>query len=262
MESVLINETGGLGPVELALIESGGTVTPASRLVAQAIGTHRHLFDGTGIDWGVGTGLLAILLARIDSVDSVVALEKDPDAAINARHNVRQAGMADKVDVLDADSFAAVSTRGRQVLQQLRSSTDFLLANPPASVGDDGLGWRRSVLTGATEYLRPGAPILIQISAQYGAARIRQLATESGHTYLGLLESSDWSPFELDRDDLWQGLDDYTAEEQRGGHPYEFGTDGSVSAVEAMDRYRQTGEFPLTRWQVHHFAAGTAAGRP
>ena len=253
MESVPISDTGGLGPVELTVIESGGTITPASRLVARALGTHRELLSGTGIDWGAGTGLLAILLSRIDRVDRVVALEKDPKAAANAIRNVEHAGASRTIDVYEADSFAAVTDQGRQALEERRGTFDFLVANPPASDGDDGLGWRRSVLRGAAEHLRPGAPILLQVSAQYSRERIEHLAAEAGHTYVGLLESSDWSPFELDRDDLWRCLTDYVAEEQRGGLRYAFGKDGRQSAVEALHQYRRTGEFPLTQWQVHHF---------
>lgn len=256
MESVIVTETGGLGPIEVSLADSGGTVTPASRLCAEAIGRHRRLLSGTGIDWGAGTGLLAIALARVPRVERVVAIEHDPVAVANAVRNAIANSVHDKVFVVEADLYIPTDDGGRQLLAELEGETDFLVANPPPSVGDDGLGWRRAVLIGAVPFLRPGANALVQISAQYGEERIRRLAGDTGFEYRGLLETTEWTPFVLDRQDLWDAINDFAAEEQQGGLPYEFRdarTLDSVTAVEALAVYRTTGRQPLTRWQLHHF---------
>lgn len=257
MESVVVTETGGLGPIEVALAEGGGPVTPASRLCVQTIGLHRHLLRGEGIDWGSGTGLLAIALARVPTVSTVIAIEHDPIAVENALRNAASSGVSEKVDVVQADLFDAVSQRDRHILAAAEGRLEFLVANPPASIGDDGLSWRRAVLTGATRYLRPGSNVLLQISVQYGLPRIMQMASDAtGYEYRGVLEASGWVPFDLDRTDLWAAISDYANEETRGGFAYEFGNPRGgdpLTASEALDRYDQTGDHPLTQWQVHHF---------
>lgn len=256
MESVIVTETGGLGPIEVSLADGGGTVTPASRLCVRAMGRNQGLVSGTGIDWGAGTGLLAIALARIPQVDRVVAIEHDSTAVANAVRNAIANRVHNKVFVVEADLYTPTDEGGRQLLEELDGETDFLVANPPASEGDDGLGWRRAVLIGAARFLRPGANALIQVSAQYGAERVRQLARETGFEYRGLLETTEWSTFSLDREDLWQALTDYVAEEHQGGLPYEFRDArslGTITAADALKRYRTTGHPPLTRWQMHHF---------
>ena len=65
--------TGGL--CELRICHPAGTfaLTPASRISLQAIGEHQTLLAGRGIDWGTGTGCLAIAAAKIARVESVVA---------------------------------------------------------------------------------------------------------------------------------------------------------------------------------------------
>lgn len=256
MQSVIVPETGGLGPIEVSLAESGGTVTPASRLSVRAIGRHQGLLAGTGIDWGAGTGLLAIALARIPHIDRVVAIEHDPTAVANAVRNAIANHVQNKVFVVEADLYVPADESGRDLLAELEGTTDFLVANPPASEGDDGLGWRRAVLIGAGRYLRPGSNALIQISAQYGGERVRRLALETGFDHRGLLETTEWTPFVLERDDLWKAITDFVAEEHQGGLPYEFRdarTLETITAGEALDTYRTTGRPPLTRWQMHHF---------
>lgn len=256
MESVIVAEPGGLGPIEVMLGDGGGTVTPASRLCVRAIGRHQDLVAGTGIDWGAGTGLLAIALARLPQVERVVAIEHDPVAVGNAVRNAIANRVHNKVFVLEADLYVPADDTGRDLLGELEGETDFLVANPPASEGDDGLGWRRAVLIGAARFLRRGANALIQISAQYGLERVRRLAGETGFAYQGLLESTEWTNFSLDREDLWQAITDYVAEEHQGGLPYEFRdarTLDTISAGAALQMYRTTGRPPLTQWQMHHF---------
>lgn len=256
MQSVIVTETGGLGAIEVSLADGGGSVTPASRLCARALGSHQDLVAGTGLDWGAGTGLLAIALARIPHVERIVAIEHDPMAVANAVRNAIANHVHEKVFVVEADLYTPAEASGRELLAELEGETDFLVANPPASEGDDGLGWRRAVMIGATRYLRPGANALMQISAQYGTERIRRLATETGYQYRGLLDSTEWVTFSLDRKDLWQAITDYVAEEHQGGSPYAFRhgrTMEVITAATALDLYRTTGHQPLTQWQMHHF---------
>ena len=55
-------------------------------------------------DIGTGTGVLAAVLARRD-VESVVATDQDPRALACALENIARLGLADRVQVVDADLF-------------------------------------------------------------------------------------------------------------------------------------------------------------
>lgn len=255
-DSVTVADTGGLGSITVKVSSRGGPVTPASRVMARAIGLHSRLLRGSGLDWGTGTALLAITAARIPDVTSVIALERDPTAVALARANVAANRVDDKVTVVQANLFTATDEPGRSLLEARSGESQFLIANPPASSGDDGLSWRRRVLAGATAYLKPGSHAIVQISAQYGSIRIGDLAEQSGYLYGGVLETSPWVPFSLDREDLRAAIDDYAEEESRGGVVYEFrhpSRPASMSARAALAHYLSTGQDPLTRWQAHHF---------
>ena len=76
-EVVTIEDTGGLGPIEIQASPGRQAITPASRIAVAAIGTNASLFAGRGLDWGSGHGLLAIAAARIPAVSHVVGLELD-----------------------------------------------------------------------------------------------------------------------------------------------------------------------------------------
>lgn len=68
-------------------------------------------------DIGTGTGVLAAVLAK-RGIERVVATDLDPRALACARENVRQLGLSDRIDVVQADLFP----EGRAAL---------VLCNPP-----------------------------------------------------------------------------------------------------------------------------------
>jgi len=254
--SVTIEGTGGLGRIVMASGE-GRPLTPGSLLTVEAIGANRDLLRGSGIDWGSGSGCLAIAVARIDAVDAVVGIELEVSDVEIANWNAQQNGVASRVSFVQADLFAPFSDEDSSVLTRLVGATDFIVTNPPASQGDDGLGWRRRVLQGARRYLVPGAPALVQISYQYGLRRIEQLATDAGYDYEGILASTDWVPFDQRRLDLSAQLVQYAREEARGGLPYTFRGSPTemthMSAEDALARYRSSKESPQSKWQVHMY---------
>jgi 16S rRNA G966 N2-methylase RsmD len=242
----------GLRPIRVQLAEGGGPVTPASRVAARAVAEQAENLSGVGLDWGAGTGLLAIVAALNPRVTSIVAVEYDESAVEVARRNVRAHGLESKIRTLGADLFEPHDPCDSEVLDGIRERVDFMVANPPASPGGDGLEWRRRLLAGATRFLRDGAPSLIQISALYGRERIESLADDTpGYRYCGLVASSDWQPFDLRRADLRAALELYGTVEAAGGLPYEFRTDNGtqVGATEVLE----TGAAVFTRWQVHRF---------
>lgn len=258
--SLLTTEmTGGLA--ELRLNHPPGTfaLTPASRIALTAVGQNRQLLHGRGLDWGSGVGGLAILAAKVTAVSQVVGLEIMAANVTVAEQNARANGVADKVRFLLADGYAPLAEDDGRFLQTFLGQTNFILANPPASEGDDGFSFRRQVLAGGHRFLAEGGVVFLNISSQYGRARIAGLLTDApGYAYGGVLASSDWVPFDQQRPDLRQNLLDYVNTEEAGGLRYEFlrpsaGGEAYCDAREAQAWFEQTGQSPLSRWQVHLF---------
>lgn len=232
--------------------------TPASRIALEAIAAHAGRFRGRGLDWGSGSGLLAIAAARLPGVEEVLGLELDPRGVAAAEENARANGVASKVRFVEADSYDPVHGEGRRALAGFRNSTDFMIANPPSSspLGDDGFGMRRVVIRGAVGYLRPGGLLLLSVSAQYGERRVAGLLREApGFRHDGVAASTDLVPFDMGRADLRRDVRTYAREEERGGLTYAFRDPRSpetpMTAVEAWKRFQATGESPLSRWQSH-----------
>jgi len=263
---------GALAPVRIRQPPGTYALTPASRISLTAIAQHRELFRGIGIDWGCGTGCLAILAAKIPAVEAVVGLDNSELDVRTAVENAAANGVAGKTAFLCADSYHPRTHEGRTTLAVLRGRVDFVVANPPASPGDDGFSFRRQVLAGAPEFLKDRAVVLLQISIQYNVRRIEFMVQQTpGFTHEGCLAATPWVPFDQARSDLRQHLVDYAAEERSGGQEYTFGDPRNggqtlIDARAALDLFRRTGVSPLSRWQVHLFRyecpAAPLAGRP
>lgn len=256
----------GLGPVVFQHPPGTFVPTPSSHIAIRTLCEHQDLLRGRGIDWGSGVGCLAIVAARIAAVEEVVGLEISGPDVRTARDNAARNGVAEKTDFIWADSYAPRLAEDRRRLESLAGRAQFVLANPPASEGDDGFTFRRSVLRGAKHHLAPGGVVLLNISYQYGARRIGRLEEEAeGFRYEGVLSSTDWVPFDLDRDEWLHCLEAYAAEERRGGEPYAFldpeqpeGEPG-MTAEAALAGFQRTGLSPLTKWQTHLFRRGEGA---
>ncbi len=258
--TILTEQTiGNLGPVRLHHPPGTFGLTPASLIGLHAVHRRPDLLRGTGIDWGSGMGCLAIVAAKLDEVRRMVGLEVSADDVRIARENAELNGVADKVEFYQADSYTPAGPQGEQVLSRLRGQVDFILANPPASENDDGFAFRRAVLAGAREFLKDQGTVFLNISHQYGWERIRRLSSDiAGFAHRGVLASTDWVPFDLEREDLLHCLELYAEEESNGGLAYTFrgerevGHD-SLSARMALERYRRTGQSPESKWQTHLF---------
>lgn len=249
--------TGGLGEMRISCPPGAFALTPASLMALQTVGRQRHLLAGAGLDWGCGTGCLALAAARITAVIRTIGLDISPANIAAARQNAQANGLAHKTRFFHADSYTPYAPDEQHEMATLAGRINFILANPPASEGDDGFGYRRVVLRGAGDVLAKDGIVLLSVSCQYGRPRIERLCQEAaGFRYEGLLASSDWVPFDLDRPDLRECLADYVAEEQRGGLPYAFGATDRLetqTAQAALSHFQATGQSPLTRWQVHLF---------
>ncbi len=246
---------GPLGRIDI--VPTGGklSVTPASALMVRAVGSSVAMLAGSGIDWGTGSGCIAIAAARIPAVESIVGIDVLPADVAAATANARRNRVSAVASFIQADVFAPGDESGAAVLEELKEATGFLTANPPASPDGDGLGWRRKVLAGARRFLVEGGPALVQISYQYGMARIEGLVDDvPGYRYCGIAATTGWVPFDLGRSDLARQLVQYAAEETRGGQPYVFRhpeQELEMTAAAALEHHRATGSSPLSKWQAH-----------
>jgi SAM-dependent methyltransferase len=249
--------TGGLGEMQISCPPGAFFLTPASLMALQTVGRQRHLLAGIGLDWGCGTGCLGLAAARITAVTHIIGLDISPINIAAARHNAQANNLAHKTRFFHADSYTPYAPTDQRELATLAGRVNFILANPPASQGDDGFAYRRVVLRGAGDFLAAAGLVFLSVSCQYGRPRIEGLCQEAaGFRYEGVLASSEWVPFDLARPDLRECLADYVAEERRGGLPYAFGADNGAetqTAQEALTHFQTTGQSPLTRWQVHLF---------
>jgi methylase of polypeptide subunit release factors len=249
----------GLGEMEIKHPRGTFSVTPAGLISLRAIGTHRQLLSGVGIDWGAGVGILAIAAARIEAVNNVYGLEIVPANVDAARENARRNGVAGKTKFLLADSFLPAQEQDIAALRALQGNVRFVLANPPSSTGDDGFEFRRRILRESRAYLTDGGVVFLSISRQYGRQRIAEL-THGLDEFIhgGVLATTDCVPFDLNRPDLLDCLQAYVQEEKRGGWAYEFtlpggGDEDSMTAQAAMGYYERSGQSPLSKWQTHLF---------
>jgi hypothetical protein len=249
----------GLGEVRIAHPAGTFAITPASLISLEGIVNNQHLLAGVGLDWGSGAGCLAIAAARIPAVQRVIGLELSAANIAIARQNAAANGVDRKTTFVVSDSYSPISATDRHELEALAGRIDFLVANPPASDGDDGFGWRRRVLAGARKYLTASGRVFLSVSSQYGTRRVMGLLDDApGFQYGGVLASTEWVPFDLARSDLLECLRLYAQEEQRGGWSYAF-HDATASgshtrtAVSALERFDQFGESPLMKWQTHLF---------
>jgi 16S rRNA G966 N2-methylase RsmD len=249
---------GGLG--EIRILHPPGTfaLTPASCIATQAIRKYPHLIFRNGIDWGSGTGCLAITAAKIQKVKRVIGLEIATLNVEVARQNAILNGVEDKVEFFLSDSYTPVAEADRKRLEILWGQTNFILANPPSSEGDNGFEYRRLVIMGARQYLVTGGVVFLSISHQYGQQRVERLSQQiPGFSYGGVLASTDWVPFDLERPDLLHCLELYVEEERRGGLKYVFVNpevpNVYMDAQAALAYFRRMGLSPLTKWQTHLF---------
>jgi methylase of polypeptide subunit release factors len=256
------DELGGLGAIEIAHPPGTFAITPASRIAVDAIVRHQDRLAGTGVDWGSGTGCMAIVAARIPAVQFVIGLEIVAANCEVARRNAERNVVDHKIRFLTSDSWQPYDSAERAWFDAHAGRIDFVLANPPSSspVGD-GFRFRRVVLRGARRFLRPGGVVFLNVSEQYGQQRLLRLLRDApGFRYDGLLATTDFVPFDMRRADLVVDVETYAAAEARGDPLYTFRDPADrervIDARAALAHYRSTGESPLSRWQMHAFVYG------
>jgi release factor glutamine methyltransferase len=132
------------------------------------------------LDWGTGSGCLALAIAQAVPSAEVHALDVSPDALRIARANAIAYRLADRVRFHPGDGFAALDSEFRNP----QSAFDLIVTNPPyipaAEVetldpevrlhdprlalvgGDDGLECYRRLAAEALGWLKPGGWLLAE----------------------------------------------------------------------------------------------------
>jgi len=161
------------------------------------------------LDLCTGSGCLAILAALAFPNADVDAVDLSKDALEVAAKNVADYGLADRVELIESDLFAALDDR----------TYDVILSNPPyvnaesvaalppeyqaepalaLGSGEDGLDATRQILAAAKAHLNPGGLLVVEIGhnrdaleATYPALPFTWLDTESGDQFVFMLRRED-----------------------------------------------------------------------
>jgi release factor glutamine methyltransferase len=137
--------------------------------------TTRHSSLATALDFGTGTGCIAIALAAKCPNTKITALDVSADALALAKQNALQNQVAERIEFLCGDGFAALAGN---------TQFDLLISNPPyiASAeietldpevkdfdprgaldgGADGLDFYRRLAAEAKPFLKPDGKIMLE----------------------------------------------------------------------------------------------------
>lgn len=168
---------------------------PSDQSVPAMFARYGHLIKGRRVlDMGTGTGVLALLAARLGA-RAVVATDSNPKAVANARLNVERFTLEHTIEVRGpADLFRSV--RGE--------TFDVILFNAPWILGepqtlydtanyDPGYRVIDGFIQAAPEHLSPGGAILLQysnVSQRKGGGSMTHLEAVMAANGLGVVASS------------------------------------------------------------------------
>ena len=150
--------------------------------------------SSVAFDIGTGTGVLAAVLAR-RGIERVVATDLDPRALACARENLRQLGLAERIDVVQADLFP----EGRAAL--IVCNPPWIPARPSGPVEngvyDPESRMLRGFLAALPKHLEPGGEgwlILSDLAEHLGLRTRAQLLAEFAAAGLRVVGRNDVSP--------------------------------------------------------------------
>ena len=168
--------------------------------VCTQVGTCTQLGAGprlgacVAFDVGTGTGVLAAVLAR-RGIERVVATDLDPRALACARENVRQLGLSERIDVVQADLFP----EGRAAL--VICNPPWVPARPSSSlengIYDPESRMLRGFLRALPAHLEPGGEgwlILSDLAEHLGLRTRAQLLEEFEAAGLRVVGRNDVQP--------------------------------------------------------------------
>ena len=146
----------------------------------------------TALDFGTGSGCIAIALAARCPPVLVTALDASAEALSVARENARRNGVTERIEFIQGDGFKALSADAR---------FDLIISNPPyiptaeiASLepevqdfdpcsaldgGADGLEFYRRIAAEAVVLLKPDGKIMLEIGDGQAAAITKIFETQN-----------------------------------------------------------------------------------
>jgi release factor glutamine methyltransferase len=129
----------------------------------------------TALDFGTGSGCLAIALASKCPAAEVYAIDVSPEALALARQNAARHGLTERIRFLEGDGFAAVPAEAR---------FDLIISNPPyipsgeipslqpevrdydphraLDGGTDGMDYGRRLAAECAQFLKPGGRVMLE----------------------------------------------------------------------------------------------------
>lgn len=151
---------------------------PETELLAEAGWTFLSTVNSqssTALDFGTGSGCIAIALAAKCPNAKIIALDASPDALEVAKQNAAQNNVREKIQFLHGDNLAALPRE---------DPFDLVISNPPyipageietlqpevrdydpraaLDGGPDGLDFFRKLAAGAKPFLKPGGKIMLE----------------------------------------------------------------------------------------------------
>jgi ribosomal protein L3 glutamine methyltransferase len=164
---------------------------------------------GHTLDLCTGSGCLAILAALAFPNAGVDAVDLSKDALDVAAKNVADYGLADRIELIESDLFAALDGRRYDVILSNPPyvNAESVAALPPEyqaepalalGSGEDGLDATRQILAHAKQHLNPGGLLVVEIGhnrdaleAAYPALPFTWLDTEGGDQFVFMLRRED-----------------------------------------------------------------------
>lgn len=164
--------------LEIAVNRNVLVPRPETELLAelgwQFLSTINHP-PATALDFGTGSGCIAIALAVKCPAARVTAVDVSAEAIVLAKENAERNGVAERIQFAHGDGFAAVSTGQR---------FDLIISNPPYIAtseietlqpevrdfdphaaldgGADGLDFYRMLAARAGEFLQPDGKMMVE----------------------------------------------------------------------------------------------------
>jgi release factor glutamine methyltransferase len=160
----------------------------------------------TALDFGTGSGCLAIALAHHCPAAHVEAIDLSPAALALARENAARHGLAERIRFLEGNGFAAVPAG---------SQFDLIISNPPyipsAEIatlqpevrdhdpstaldgGPEGLDYYMSLAAEAARFLKPGGRLMLELGDGQ-AARVQEILQQQKWIVEALQEDYNHTP--------------------------------------------------------------------
>ena len=166
-------------------------------LVLEALTRLKGLSAPTVLDFGTGSGCIAVTVARWCSTAQVTAVDLSPDALDVAKRNAKRHAVAERIAFVTGDLFSPLNEDAR---------FDLILSNPPYVTpselaeasrevrdheprlaldgGPDGLAFYRRIASEAGQFLKPGGSLFVEVGHTQEVA-VRGLFAERSELTVG-----------------------------------------------------------------------------